>query len=776
MSELNANNDPNTPAENTPEPSSVEEVRQSILARSQFRRESLNPFFSWDVAANLRDEVAAGRATQEKNAFGQPVVTSEALNMTTFDLEAILQSNVEQNHSLDPNVQQKIFNLPNWVADAESIVLRSYGGVCSVYVKDATPSFSHLIGPPLQCATVRLVVAQGKQWSNGQLADMMQPLRASKHGVLIPLVGSIYAAGENLINPDVENSLPIAASAFPGKDFDRSKPADPALNDIVMGSYPMYLHGGRSVILPAALPIPVIRHPAGGYEVLSSMEQFNEYTTDRALAEEKGFTILKSVVTQYIGVGIRRYVYHAKNVATDGKVDLNSDEVIINTKAQEKLAGGSVTIVQDTRYAGERGVFLDVRHQPDTDAPTGGLTTAQYAIDLDRRLFAHGAKLGGITLGSTVLTTKAAVDALLGSDSGMINESIEVAYRAIFDDTLRLDALIGKNHDSTEPSPPFKEFIQRDYGTYTDKNRDAYLAELHRTVAHNLAICFSLDLTVRPYQPTDDNLSIYGKILDSENFEKMDAPYDFIHLARSWVENLQDVAEAGGITASEYLASELFHSFCAQLLSPESMELFTESLSSDVIATYGILAVANELNTHFIVDRLREASQGFALQELLNEVAKNGAYGRMVKNRSDTLLRNIIASLQRGETPLMYDEYLGRMIPEAEIREETRRVLELDYVQFQVMFRNPKLKWDPEDRASLPLLKPTKLSTLNDGNGRRAAKHPTTATATVEKSPIEDVTEKTQEKPDTKKTMSPATKRARKKARDKARKQKRKKR
>ena len=688
-----------------PEAGNIEDFRKALLAELRGTDPFRNPMFAPALDANVLHHLPPGETEPKRNSHGQPIVTPQELNLFVYERQAVVVSNLGYQHEVSPIVAQRIFNRPKAVCPPSSVIEASWCLASGVHKENGAPQITRKIGVPLQCIDVEIYAVRGAQWSSGQLAGIMQPLAVYPQGALVPLVGSFFAAAQEIAPPRIQ------AVAFPGPNYDREAPQEQ--NDIVMAKHPMFLQGGRSVILPAVSHVPVIRSASGGLEVIEKPEDIDRYLKDPAAAELAGFQFLTAIATQYIGVGLRRYTHHGCRIDDDGRVAMGPNDVIIDHSEHGKLSDEAVAFVQRPDYAGKRGIFLDLKHQPDGAAPTGGLATAEIAITYDKLLLAHGAELSGIVTSILPLVTKGEVDALLGRDSGMACPAIHVAARAILDDTHRLDVLT-KEVRSREASPgritqSFAELIERDYGEYSDTRRDEYLTATARIIGKNLAICARLGLTIRPHQPTADNLSIYGRITDSENFIKTERPGQIAPLVHGWLRDLRDVAQAGGLSRQEFAASPHFAAFLEEVYGREGLgHALAQSpqmaFSGDAKDPAALAAC--RIAADLAAATMRHEGRGIALFSLIREFEKDGVFAKVLRESSPPGVLDALEAVRHGYT---FELQNGDELTPQDPREVLREALQFIYLGLAATMEMSNIVWSDVERRSLGRLDPEPL-------------------------------------------------------------------
>jgi hypothetical protein len=107
---------------------------------------------------------------------------------------------------------------------------------------------------------------------------------------------------------------------------------------------------------------------------------------------------------------------------------------------------------------------------------------------------------------------------------------------------------------------------QKDIGDFDDADRDRYFSRLSDNVGVNLRVCLADNLTVPEDQDTLDNLSIYGGILDSEDFVEMKNKYQGGTLIKRWLLDLLTAARSSGLSNEQYLKSGHFRTLAVNFL------------------------------------------------------------------------------------------------------------------------------------------------------------------------------------------------------------------
>ena len=373
------------------------------------------------------------------------------------------------------------------------------------------------------------------------------------------MLGEFYLDGEP-VPPGTLLKLGVLRAGFkPAGEFGREEG--------VTGKTTVLAYGGRSVLIPCGFELPFVRTDRGGLRLPDDSE-FNG-------AEEPpgGFIKKQVVAVQYIGTGVRRYLYHLKGRNGIGDT-LPPGETEIRYPGIDS-AQSPVRFVQSDRYAGRSGIFLDQVHQPVFRAtPTGGQFTAPGAVVVDRYLLGSGAELSGIMIGSLKILTKARLDEVLGRDSGMVAPELNVGCRVIFDDTMRLDQIAPERAGTRRDwAPEYRRYIRERYGSDDPAALRSHLREVGRIFGHNLKILFAAELTTERVQVSMNNFSSYGRLIDTESFRRWVNPIDFAVVTHQWLRDLRELIRRTAPDADAEAQAGPFLTLFRTIFGNDSVEL-----------------------------------------------------------------------------------------------------------------------------------------------------------------------------------------------------------
>jgi hypothetical protein len=258
---------------------------------------------------------------------------------------------------------------------------------------DVVPSLG--IGEPLRLGEACFCVRAGKEWHLGDLARAVMPFKMPSRGSLFPFMGDLHIEGRALTESEI-TALGISGAGMPGSN------AQP-----VPVAYPVICYGGRGILIPCAMKIPVKRSDSQGYVFAGELLASCKTPEDSKAAFEKGLRFIHAIGFQFSGVGIQRYVYHSA-LKRAGRVDLAPTEVILGE--DQIFEKQPIAIVQRQDYAGKSGIFLDQRHQPAGPDPSGASRTGPQSVERDAKLWAQGAHMSGVTLTYLPLLSKEELD------------------------------------------------------------------------------------------------------------------------------------------------------------------------------------------------------------------------------------------------------------------------------------------------------------------------------------------------------------------------------
>lgn len=556
-------------------------------------------------AVESTQDYFARTGKRETTAQGQPVIVLSDMTMIRNNGLGLLRASLFSEHTFEPRLHEQLFTRPEIVMKAEDILQASYH-LCGGFgaAPQSKAAVFQAVAHPLCATTVDILVAMGKRWYP-ETAEYFQPLRSTPHGALVPLIGDIFYRRESLFSHAEDIASPcnqiLRASGF--KRHKDSKPED----EPIRGRYPMFIRGGRSLILPTDSELPLLPSDFGGLRLAQTLQEFETVSDDR-------ITRLRVVAMQYVGTGLSKYQYHAAHQTSDGFVTLDQDEVILKFP-EGKIAHGAVSIVHNQTYSDKAGIFLDLKHQPHTIAPTGGMIRGERVLKHEGSLLAHGAKLGAITIGFVPLITKEEVGGVFGEAGMMPCDQVEIHAKAVIGTTYRLPvALIATQSN--------QEYFLKSVAHIMDLPEvgivTKYLERLFETVGHNIKICSQLGFSVNRFENTFDDLNIFGEICDAENLSVSTNPYQLVHLVRTWLSDIVDVATAFSDGNSVHVFKNYFPKCVAKMgidnnftFSPEMMvanDDFEEKLS--------FLAV--DCSVQLITKNLREHNSVPTIESLLS--------------------------------------------------------------------------------------------------------------------------------------------------------------
>ena len=479
------------------------------------------------------------------------------------NLEGILSENRAFTHEVTENAGALVFSSPENIASPDNMLRWSREGVSGFSLKGNKIQVS-ILSRPMVSRDVRFLRCRGRRWEIPGASSMYQPLMSGDDYVTLPLLGGIQVNGEDLTQ-DPEKMEKLGLEIVKDDSGREVK-------------YPVFVSGGRSILWPGNFILPAFLTDRNGhafmdFDALKSLNvrkfgadseaeysrrieswlrrawtQDNrglDWETYRSRQFEASYiggiveeymktsppksTFLTGIAVQYKGVGLYRYVYHAVRKNGDGSVELPEGDVLLQPSVEEEARRleelDDVALAQRPGYEDKAGIFLDVNHEFFDKNPTGGIYSELKGVKRDAELMACGAVMSGVTMGYVPFLSKVQVDDVCGHPTRMISEGLVMAVRVILDDTHRLKILSKRDTKGGEPIVSFKLLMQRDHDGYSEEARGAYLDRLSGNVGHNLKVCLENNLTVADEQDTTDNMSIYGGIIDSQNFIDMENRY-----------------------------------------------------------------------------------------------------------------------------------------------------------------------------------------------------------------------------------------------------------
>lgn len=466
----------------------------------------------------------------------------------------------------------------------------------------------------------------GRTWTFGAYEKALQPLIQNNRFSTFPLVGDLHLDGKP-IEAEVLRKLGLFRASFKPPASDSSLVMNDTCTTTVLG------HGGRSVIIPCGVTVPLVSTPHGGWRFPTDQD------SDILLKDELLSKRSMVVAMQFIGVGIRRYLYHLTSVVEGASSTLKPDDSVLCVE-RIRAVQSEVMTVQSERYAGKSGIFLDQVHQPNFNpCPTGGQVSGPMAHAMDKLLLERGAELSGVVIGSLKILDKAELDAALGYDSKMVSPELNIACRVVFDDTLRLDEIApAKRTDLQTWSECYDIYLKSRYGNATDVERFGHLEEVGRIIGLNLRICFGSELCTAGFQNTMNNLSSFGRMVDTEGMQRWESPIQFASLMHSWMSDLGElvrrVAPEGDLKASQVA----FRSLLRSLYNNNLVEFDGATFSDRELNVLAATSTAS-----FINGWLEDNGLEFDREEMLSAIALVGELQKSseAKAEFDSLLDDL---------------------------------------------------------------------------------------------------------------------------------------
>jgi len=672
----------------------------------------------------------------------------------------IVRDNREKAHLASPGCRDTIFHHPNTVGSDQFILDLARDGVSGFTLwDDHTVAYSH--GLPLACRDFNFVRCKNRQWNMGSGGSgMFQPFIQDEDDVILPLLGKIYVNGED-ISSDPEKMRKMGMEFVKGDDG-----AD--------ATHPGFCTGGRNMLFPGKFEVPGFKTREGGLlpipleqlrdiadrKIVGGINEF-EAALDRVLREthtrdDHGLSydnykkrefenalfksvidslnqggnevanIVEGIAVQLKGVGLMRYTYHLNKSHDDGSVELQDGDIVVkptDAREQANLDRRGVVLAQRPGYDGESGMFLDILHEFFDKSPTGCIYSEEKGIERDIALWSSGAEMSGITLGYIPFLSKVQVDEACGKPTRMVCEQTVMAVRVILDHTLRLNHL-SKENPGGGPSPEFKEFIANenhmasngDITDYTEEGRDRYLSQLNKTVGKNLNICFEEELTVMNRQNTGENMSVYGRIIDSQSFIDVKSRYQGRSLAALWLRDLGRVAKSSGMTTEEYYNSKYFEEFTVSMLGEEQGKQAVERIRNPKgyyqDFNYNTRASLELCKIHEMM-KMRKEGKMIDPKYILDRLQRDDDFMTMsnLKMFGEQHTDSIIQLLSRGENVMLHvpDPQTDKLAQVGIRYSEFMQSLEAKLVEHELLQDEPLMEYGLDqakrpEREKIPLV------------------------------------------------------------------------
>lgn len=519
----------------------------------------------------------------EPGAFIRPLVDDR----NRFD------KNKEAGIKINPDAAQEVFfkKTPTLVRDLIELCNFPISGFS---LQKNVHILSNL-GAPLEVIAAKVVVLRDREWQFPALARCIQPLK---------------------FGTDQLNGGKVAFIPFRGEIFFNGKPLDDEIGEKI-GIHnlhtinskeevfiPAYRIGGRGLMLPVLVNIPVMETEQGGFRIPTS----EEYKQD--------WKVIKGIAIQYCGVG-SAYSYNVREKNDSGFYETELGEVEFPLPKEDPR----FTRVIRNIYQGQEGIFIDQQHESYADAPTGGTSVlaTEKDIRLDQLLWAHGAEMAGVKLSSINLLDKSRIDSALGNDSRMPCEGLSISIRIYFRDTHRLSAITayaGKDNNK-EGEEIFKRLIKRDYGDYTKEFANQYLNEISRNLGKNIRICLNLGITLKQNQVSADNLGLYGGILDSENFFEMTNRFQIRPLIDLWLRDLVDLHCVAGICQADFFNGPSYKAFIEEILEDEVDQEVIRHGKLDQSSPYAVTLAALDIARLWALHKMHKQNLHFDIEDLI---------------------------------------------------------------------------------------------------------------------------------------------------------------
>ncbi|MFH1403967.1 MAG: hypothetical protein ABIH11_06850 [Candidatus Altiarchaeota archaeon] len=666
-----------------------------------------------------------------------------------------IQENRMHAHEASPNARRLIFHQPESILPDEDIMELGRHGLGGFTMRD---NHFHAAGyvMPLACRDFRFLRCRGKKWEMASGGNgLFQPFIEDEDSIVLPLMGGIHVNGED-ITQDPEKMRKLGFEIIREPDGSEA-------------THPGFSVGGRSLLLPAKIKIPAFKTHDGGWACVGldrlkgivkinsgpgAAQQFEQAIEQHMRAawqqDNEGLdwdtyrrrrietSMFKSVVSalssepnapakmfegiavQFKGVGVMKYVYHANRQNDDGTVDLQLGDVILETgdaREQRVTSDKGVAFCQRPEYAGKSGILLDVHHEFFDKSPTGGIYSEEKGIERDHNLWAEGAEMSGILMGYVPFLSKVDVDAACGGPTRMVCEQTIMAVRVILDHTLRLKSLC-RGGSPGQPTHEFKEFIKQENviasgdpnADYSEEGKGLYLARLNRTVGKNLGICLGQGLTVMMEQDTEDNMSVYGGIIDSQSFIDVKNRYQCRPLVVKWLGNMTGIAASAGMSEDEYYSGRHFEELAEGMLGAATARAVVERVRSPRgrLARISTEARASiELTKAFVRKQMREDGKQVPESYLIGRLERDRQLQRIAGIgglRARDMKRELDA---HGRIRIQYEGLPGIMGQKEFTREQLHRLLEDALIEEEILLDEPRMKYNLDqslrpDREIIP--------------------------------------------------------------------------
>lgn len=367
------------------------------------------------------------------------------------------------------------------------------------------------------------------KWSNNY-APSIVPITGPNGEVAVPLVGGFLWRGEDISSLQNANFPINVARERDGK----------------AATIPVYMKGGRSILIPVDTHIHYRQLTSGGLELPTE-----------PVTNEDAFLKKRVIAFQYVGVGTHAYIRHF--FIPDGQLPAGQAYYSIN--------GSAARSITDPRYWAKSGIILDLRHQRATEAPIGAMVDCEKVVAMERRLLENGAQIGAVTVGYLPLLTKDELNKIVNCDSGApFSDCIAVQVKAILDSTNRLTILIDSTRRETTTSLQQIDEIVRRAGLAEELELTAhayfpddlnselrYLSRLGNNLGTNFRAAIRSKLTIPWNENAAENLSLSGMLCDVENFEECHEPYNFASMALKWIDILISLSRISQLESDESL-------------------------------------------------------------------------------------------------------------------------------------------------------------------------------------------------------------------------------
>lgn len=547
---------------------------------------------------------------------GEPVPHRQVPELGLFGGFESLDANRRYRHDVKDDAGKHIFHNPGQVISPREMIQFSKDGA-SGFTNGDDAVVAANVSRPLECVDIKFLKIKGEGWNLPEGSMLFHPFKESDGEAVVPIIGGIYVKGKKLSDEELDKL---------GIEYVKDEEGEHV-------KYTAFRQGGRGIILPGQFDVPAFKSEKGHMippkkqldyvldrcfnggaaenERLTRAELDRRYAQDdmgltkdeydrryflymyyenavgnAALSTMVDGDLMKSPAIQFNGVGLDRYPYHGAKPDSRGRLDVSEDTVILETQDERERksierAGEDWLFVFSQRYDGAQGILADQDHEPVPDKPSGGLaeTEAKRHIERDQLFWANGVIMSGVTFGYAKLIDKVELDKVVGP-TRMACDVLTVTERVILDDTHRLNLV---THETDEQvSPYLRTFWERDYGAdvTNEDARNRYLKRLSQTVGNNLGKILGMGFTVSKDQNTAANLSYYGGVLDTADFIRMANPFQCGSLIRCWLRDVKDVADAAGLSATQYRRSEHFKDFVNSMLGEQRGKLALKEIES----------------------------------------------------------------------------------------------------------------------------------------------------------------------------------------------------